>query len=211
MNDPNHKGNVAEAAVVFHAAKAGIPVFRPLAEHGRYDLVMEINRTMMRVQCKWAPLKGAVIMVNLTSSRYTSRGTLIRTPYRASEIDAVAVYCEQLDSCYLLPASKVEGRRAIQLRVGPAKNGQRAALNWAAPYSLSGAIAQLGERRDGIAKVVGSSPTGSTHRADSETVGAHVFRNHFGWYMERANAGERFLVTRRGKPYVRLIPAEDAD
>jgi prevent-host-death family protein len=143
-----------------------VPVLRPLAEHGRYDLVMEINRTTMRVQCKWA---------------------------------------------YLLPAAKVEGRRAIQLRVGPAKNGQRAALNWAAPYSLSGAIAQLGERRDGIAKVVGSSPTGSTHRADSETVGAHVFRNHFGWYMERANAGERFLVTRRGKPYVRLIPAEDAD
>lgn len=27
--------------------------------------------------------------------------------------------------------------------------------------------------------------------------------------MQRAAAGERFLVTRRGKPYVRLIPADD--
>jgi prevent-host-death family protein len=27
--------------------------------------------------------------------------------------------------------------------------------------------------------------------------------------MQRARAGERFLVTRRGKPYVRLIPAFD--
>ncbi len=27
--------------------------------------------------------------------------------------------------------------------------------------------------------------------------------------MQRAHAGERFLVTRRGKPYVRLIPATD--
>ena len=40
-----------------------------------------------------------------------------------------------------------------------------------------------------------------------EEVGAHQFRNHFGWYMERAAAGEEFFVTRRGKPYVRLVPA----
>jgi len=38
-------------------------------------------------------------------------------------------------------------------------------------------------------------------------VGAHQFRNHFGWYMQRAAAGEEILVTRRGKPCVRLIRA----
>jgi prevent-host-death family protein len=38
-------------------------------------------------------------------------------------------------------------------------------------------------------------------------VGANEFRNRFGWYMERAAAGEEFLVERRGKPYVRLVPA----
>jgi antitoxin (DNA-binding transcriptional repressor) of toxin-antitoxin stability system len=27
--------------------------------------------------------------------------------------------------------------------------------------------------------------------------------------MQRAHAGERFLITRRGKPYVRLVPAFD--
>jgi prevent-host-death family protein len=37
-------------------------------------------------------------------------------------------------------------------------------------------------------------------------VGAHEDRNHFGWYMERATAGEQFLITRRGKPYARLSP-----
>jgi prevent-host-death family protein len=38
-------------------------------------------------------------------------------------------------------------------------------------------------------------------------VGANEFRNRFGWYMERAAAGEEFLVRRRGRPYVRLTPA----
>jgi prevent-host-death family protein len=209
MEDPNHKGNVAETAIAAAAIKLGIDVLRPMVEHTRYDLIFDVNDQLLRIQCKWAPLKGDVIHVNLTSSRYTSGGRLIRRSYDANEIDAVGVYCEDLDRCYLLPINRVAGMRAMHLRVGAPRNGQRAQLNWAADHHLQGAIAQLGERRDGIAKGVGSSPTGSTQRAEPEAVGAHVFRNHFGWYMERAHAGERFLVTRRGKPYVRLIPAND--
>ena len=41
----------------------------------------------------------------------------------------------------------------------------------------------------------------------TQRVGAHEFRTHFGWYMERTVAGEEFLVARRGKPCVRLVPA----
>jgi len=41
-------------------------------------------------------------------------------------------------------------------------------------------------------------------------VGAHLFRNHLGYYMERAAAGQEILVTRRGRPVVRLGPAQKA-
>jgi prevent-host-death family protein len=41
----------------------------------------------------------------------------------------------------------------------------------------------------------------------ANVIGAHEFRNLFGWYAERAAAGEEFLITRRGKPYVRLSAA----
>jgi len=40
-------------------------------------------------------------------------------------------------------------------------------------------------------------------------VGAHKFRNHFGYYMERVAAGEEVLVTRRGKPLVKPSPARE--
>jgi prevent-host-death family protein len=106
----------------------------------------------------------------------------------------------------------VDGRRALHLRVDQPKNGQRASLNWAAQYELAGAVAQLD-------RACGWQPQGrgfeshqlhSDRRRDGfETVGANPFRNHFGLYMERAATGERFLVTRRGKPYVRLLPAAD--
>jgi hypothetical protein len=52
MHDTNHKGNVAEAAIAAAAVELGIPVLRPQFEHGRYDLVFEINERFFRIQCK---------------------------------------------------------------------------------------------------------------------------------------------------------------
>jgi prevent-host-death family protein len=209
MHDPNHKGNVAEAAIAAAAIKLGVAVVRPLMEHTRYDLIFDIDGQLLRVQCKWASLMGDVIVVRLSGHRYTARGHVRRT-YTADEIDAVAAYCEERDQCYLIPAARIAGMRAIQLRVAPPRNGQRAQLNWAADHELSGAVAQLG--RAPVWHTGGrgfESPQLHSPDREPETVGAHIFRNHFGWYMERARAGERFLVTRRGKPYVRLIPADD--
>jgi prevent-host-death family protein len=39
-------------------------------------------------------------------------------------------------------------------------------------------------------------------------VGAHLFRNHFGYWMERAAAGDEILITRRGRRYARLGPPD---
>jgi prevent-host-death family protein len=41
-----------------------------------------------------------------------------------------------------------------------------------------------------------------------EEVGAHQFRNHFGFYLERAAGGTEILVNRRGRPHVRLCPPD---
>ena len=203
--NPNHKGNVAELAIAAEATRLGVDVSRPMGEHTRYDLIFGIGDRLLRVQCKWALLKGEVIVVRLASSRYRSDGKQVHTTYTAEEIDAVAVYCEAVDSCYLIGIDQIAGMRGMHLRLSEAKNGQKASLNWAADYKLQGAVAQLGERRSGTPKATGSSPVSST----GTTIGAHEFRNLFGWYAQRAAAGERFLITRRGKPYVRLLPATD--
>jgi prevent-host-death family protein len=204
----NQKGAVAEAKIAAAAIELGIPVLKPLSEHGRYDLVFEVGTRLLKVQCKWANRRGGVVAVHLGGS-YLTPGGYVRSTYRADEIDVIAAYCGDIGECYLLPIDLVAGQHLIHLRLALPKNRQRAALNWASDHQFSGAIAQLGERGHGMAEVVGSSPTGSTPLESREiaTVGAHEFRNRFGWYMERAAAGEEFLVTRRGKPYVRLVPA----
>jgi prevent-host-death family protein len=203
----NHKGNIAEAAIALHAIRLGIEVLKPIAEHGRYDLAFDLGDRIIRVQCKWARLQGAVICINLVGFRWTSSGS-VRSKYTGEEIDAVAAYCEPLDRVYLLPASEVVDRSAFYLRIAPAKNAQRAAINWANNYSL-GAIAQSGERLRGTQEVAGSSPASSTPHSNGESlVGAHQFRNHFGYWMERAAAGDQILITRRGRRYARLGPPD---
>ena len=158
----NQKGAIAEAEVCAAAIRLGIPVFTPLAEHGRCDLVLELGGRLLRVQCKWGSLVGDVIKVWLRTSRHTPRNGYVITTYNEAEVDAVAVYCSELDRCYLLPISLVGGRTGIYLRIAPSRNNQRLGLKWARDYEFSGAIAQLGERRAGSAKAAGSSPASST-------------------------------------------------
>jgi prevent-host-death family protein len=208
----NRKGAIAEAKIVAAATELGVPVLRPLQEHGRYDLAFEIGDKILRVQCKWGGLNddGAVIKVNLTSSWCTPHG-YERRFYEDGEIDLVAVYCGDLDRCYLLPHELLVGRRAIWLRCKPPKNGQRACLNPAVDFEFPGAVAQLVEHLNGIQRARGSSPLSSTSPPPPPEVlrvGAHEFRNHFGYYLEHAADGHEVLVSRRGRPYVRLIPVE---
>ena len=211
MHGTNHKGAVAETAVAAAATKLRIPVLRPITEHGRYDLAFEIGPRIVRVQCKWGALDEdrSIIRVRLQSNWCTPTG-YARRSYTEDEIDAVAVYCADLDRCYLLPSRLVAGRREIWLRLQPPLNGQRACVNLATEFDLAGAVAQWNERPAGSRKVVGSNPTSSTPPSRGATVravGAHEFRNHFGYHMQRAAAGEEIVVTRRGKPLVRLVAA----
>jgi len=37
-------------------------------------------------------------------------------------------------------------------------------------------------------------------------IGSHRFRNHFGYYLDRATAGQAMTITRRGKARARLLP-----
>ncbi len=50
MLSTNHKGALAEMKVATEAFEAGVPVLRPMQEHGRYDLAFEIGGRLLKVQ-----------------------------------------------------------------------------------------------------------------------------------------------------------------
>jgi prevent-host-death family protein len=209
LQSGNHKGAIAEAKIAAAAVELGIPVLKPISEHGRYDLVFEVDGRLFRIQCKWAARRGEVLTV-YTGGNYLSPRGYVRSTYTSDEIDAIAAYSGELGCCYLLPIEVVAGQFMVHLRLSAPKNAQRASIHWASQYEFSGAVAQLGRasrwHREGrgFESHQLHSPNGGI-----EAVGAHEFREHFGWYMERAAGGERFAITRRGKPFARLLPPTD--
>jgi hypothetical protein len=116
----DQKGNIAEAAIVATAVKLGIDVYRPVGEGGRYDMIFEVDEHLIRVQCKWAPRHGDVVVLRCYSCR-RNRDGLVRRKYVAGEIDAFAAYCPDTDSCYFLPFELFSGRSQVLLRLGRAR------------------------------------------------------------------------------------------
>jgi hypothetical protein len=149
----DQKGAIAETAIVHEATKLGIGVFRPVAEGGRFDLVFDVGR-LLRVQCKWAPRHGDVIVVRCYSCRRTRDG-LVRRSYSADDVDAFAIYCPDTERCYFLTIEQIPGNSGVFLRLAPTRNNQQAGVTWAedfefdATLSRFGAVAQLGERLAG--------------------------------------------------------------
>jgi prevent-host-death family protein len=204
--DSNRIGAIAEWAIAAEAIALGFRVLRPLVED-RYDLAIDLGGRLVRIQCKTAPMRGEAIVVRARTCRRTADG-FRHGVYSPDEVDVIAAYSPKLRRCFAVPITTFGPGGTLYLRTVPARNGQRAGLHFADDYSL-GAIAQLEEHLGGTQGVVGSSPTSSTPSPTAPApaptiVGAHEFRNRFGWYMERAAAGEDILVTRRGKPHLRL-------
>ncbi len=204
--DTNLRGNVAEAGVVFRAIRAGIEVLRPRAEHVRYDLALDVGGRIYRVQCKSASLKDGAVVVRLKTCRRTSNGYL-RTLYSEAEIDFIAAFCPENDGCWLIPIDRVDGQSQIQLRIRPARNGQRAAINFAAEFEFDGAVAQLARASAWHAEGH-RFESGQLHFSDPAviTVGSEAFGAHPARFLQRARDGESFLVTRRSRPMAQVIP-----
>lgn len=167
MLTTNQKGTLAEAKFAARALEFGLGVARPLDDE-RYDLILDLRPRLFRVQIKWSRRVGDVVTARLYTSRRGPDGLMNRR-YKIGEFDSFGLYCPANDQCYLLPADEFVAFRQVHLRLQPSRNNQALGIRWARDYELGatlqtlrGPIAQLGERSDGIRKVVGSIPTGST-------------------------------------------------
>jgi PD-(D/E)XK endonuclease len=139
---PSQKGAAAEAAITSIVIQLGLTVLRPLCEGRRYDLVLDLEPELLRVQCKVAKRLAGVLSVGLCTNRYTPSG-YVSTTYTADEIDAVGAYSPELDRCFLIPVEEVAGRRAIHLRLDPTRNNQAERIKWARDYELPAMIDRL--------------------------------------------------------------------
>jgi hypothetical protein len=61
----DQRGAIAEAEIAAAAIKVGVGVYKPLSDGDRYDLIFDVSSQLVRVQCKWSPLHGEVVVALL--------------------------------------------------------------------------------------------------------------------------------------------------
>src|SRR5690554_3253961 len=130
MADSKSKGDIGEAMVLVDALKRGYKVAQPIGEDWPYDLIILRKGKLERVQCKYTKSNGEVIIVKCRSTN-----NWVDRKYTEDDLDWIAVYDATTDKCYYIPSSELkEGRATINLRLKPAKNGQKAGIKMATDY-----------------------------------------------------------------------------
>ena len=98
-------------------------MLRPLCEGGRYDLVIDLEPELLRVQCKLARRLPGALLVPVHTNRYTPGG-YVSTSYSAGEVDVIAAYSPELHRGFLIPIDEAAGRCGLHLRLEPTRNNQ---------------------------------------------------------------------------------------
>jgi hypothetical protein len=159
LRDTKSVGDLSELMVAAALAHPGYTVSLP-GENARYDLVIDKDGVLSRVQVKTGRLRSGSIQWNCCSTHTHRNGPATR-PY-IDEIDFFGVYCPQLDSTYLIPIA-VTSRTCSSLRVATAKNSQVKRVRWAEEYLISrkfgASLIEVGKGAlDGVAQT-GSTPS----------------------------------------------------
>ena len=127
------KGYVGVTKVVADLTLRGFSVLHPMYEQMPFDLVVYREGNFHRVQVKYRALvKGAMQVAFKASSVYTS-GKTYSKPWDKDEIDLLAIYCPETDTCYYL--NPKDFGKSVSLRTKPPANNQRRGVHMASDYT----------------------------------------------------------------------------
>lgn len=109
-------GDETEAQIIAALIEHGYSVSIPFGDNDRYDLVVDTEHGLRRVQCKTGWIEDEVVRFK-TASKTTVDGTVALTDYDG-DIDAFAVRCKDTDELYWVPL-EAAGRKT---RISDSRN-----------------------------------------------------------------------------------------
>lgn len=144
MMDTNTKGDISMACVIAELTKRNISVAVPMTDNKRYDLIMDYNGRLYRMQVKSINYKqdeGQLIFKTESSNTTKTKGYYSRT-YKHGEIDGFLAYCIELNKVYLAWIGEVPSTR-FYMRNKEARNGQKKDVRYDYEYELDRRLAEL--------------------------------------------------------------------
>lgn len=108
-------GDESEAVVLAELIGRDYSISIPFGDNDPYDLIVDADPELHRVQVKTGWLEDGQVRVK-TCSRTTKEGDPAARDYTAAEIDTFAVRCRELGALYWVPV-EVAGTKNSYLRV----------------------------------------------------------------------------------------------
>jgi hypothetical protein len=102
--DTKLKGDIAEQAAILRALKRGWGVLRSIGDRLPYDLVFDVQGTLVKVQIKsaWFYEPTDCYMVDNRRTK-TNRRKMVRETYKPADFQFALVYLEESDLFYVFP------------------------------------------------------------------------------------------------------------
>ena len=128
------KGNLTELQCLTAFYKQGCHVSLPYGENSRYDMIVDVEGKLLRVQVKTSSNKKD----NVNAIEFSCRSSYVNSTgvknvrYSENEIDYFATYWD--NQCYLIPVNECSVTKT--LRFAPPKSGQIKGISFATEYEL---------------------------------------------------------------------------
>lgn len=136
MEHPKAVGDRTTLAVMLALMTLGHNVAVPFGENTRYDLIVESEGKLQRVQCKTGRLRNGVVVFRTASSYAHHPNPKPRQRHYRGQVDAFAVYCPETCGVYLIPIDSLPAD-AASLRIAPTRNGQRKLVRDGAAHEVA--------------------------------------------------------------------------
>lgn len=129
-------GDTCELKVASRLVELGYKVSFPFGENSSYDLILDKDGILYRVQCKNGKYANGSITIRLQSTYYDkSVGKSTARTFVKSKVDLVGVYCSHTNEVYLIPVADMKATTCV-LRVDSTSRNRPRQTRWAKDYKI---------------------------------------------------------------------------
>jgi hypothetical protein len=128
------KGDLAELMVAADLRRRGYKIALPYGEDWDYDLIIERQGALERIQVKYCASDGSIVPVKCYSHSLTNGRVRATKRYTAKTVDWIAVWDATTGTPYYVPSAVFDGFQTLHLRLTPARNNQSLRIRHAADF-----------------------------------------------------------------------------
>ena len=100
--DTKSKADIAESAVATELLRRNFRVLKPVGDRLPYDLGIDIDGKLVKIQVKSAWKRGDVYLVDSRRTK-TNRRRMIHSRYEAGDFDFAILHIDDLSTFYIVP------------------------------------------------------------------------------------------------------------